>query len=322
MKMLGIIIFLLLIPQAAFAFGPAVHLELGLNIVRDLSWLAPALALLLRRFSSDFLYGTIAADITIAKNRVPYYRHCHNWQVGFQVLDRAQQDDTRAFAWGYLSHLAADTVAHNYFIPYKNIEYYRMRYAPHVYWEVRLDMLAPSTVWPTIRSFSAQRYRRHDSHLESILRGSLLPFRVNQRIFRGLVLAGNILRWRRAVTIHTQRTRYLLTAEEVEEVKSLALERIRNLLKNCAQSMVLHADPAGQRTLLIARDLRKRLRVLDREGHLREPEKIGALFRPLFRESIGSKLDLPSMLDLINPQPPTPGRKPSRHKRRSKRATR
>ncbi len=183
-------------------------------------------------------------------------------------------------------------------------------------------MLVPSAVWPTMRSFSARRYRRHDSHLESILRGSLLPFRVNQRIFRGLVLAGNILRWQRAVAIHTQRTRFILTAEEVKEVKSLALDRIRNLLKHGAQSMVLHADPAGQRTLLIARDVRKRLRVLDREGHLREPEKIGALYRPLFREGIGSKLDLPSMLDLINPQAPTPGRKPSRLRRRSKKATR
>jgi hypothetical protein len=320
MRILGIIFFLLLIPHAAWAFGPAAHFELSLNIVHDLSWLAPALALLLRRHSRDFLYGSIAADITFAKNLVPYYRHCHNWQVGFEVLSQAKQDETRAFAWGYLSHLAADTVAHNYFVPYKNIEYFRMRYAPHVYWEMRFDMLASADVWPTIRSFSSRRYRHHDNHLENILKGSLLPFRVNRRIFSGIMLAGNILSWQRAVTLHTRRTRYILTAEEAVEAKTLALGRIRDLLKNGANSEVLHADPSGQRTLLIARDVRKRLRALDREGRLREPEKIGALFRPLFREGIGSKLDLPSMLDLVNPETPVPKKKPLRLRRQLKKA--
>jgi hypothetical protein len=317
MRLFVILFFLLLIPQAAFAFGPATHLELGLDIVRDLSFLAPALALLLRRFTSDFLYGTIAADITVAKNRVPYYRHCHNWRVGFQVLNRAKNDEMRAFAWGYLTHLAADTVAHNYLIPYKNIEYYRMRRALHVYWEMRVDMLAPSNVWENIRKFSSRSHRRHDKYLESILIGSVLPFRLNQRIFRGLILAGNLLSWQRAVNIHTQRTRLILTAEEVGDLKKLSLDFIRDLLKRGAQSKCLHSDPAGQRSLLVARDVRKRLRALDREGRLREPEKIGALFRPLFREGIGSKLALPSMIDLINPDAPASKKRPLGLRRRS-----
>ena len=101
-----------LLPADAWAWGPAAHLDFGLHLLRDLTLVAPAVAGLLRRFADDFLYGNLAADITIGKNFSPYYLHCHNWQVGLSVLDLAEDDATRSFAWGYLAHLAADIVLH------------------------------------------------------------------------------------------------------------------------------------------------------------------------------------------------------------------
>jgi hypothetical protein len=40
------------------------------------------------------------------------------------------------------------------------------------------------------------------------------------------------------------------------------------------------------------------------------PDGIGDRFRPLFREAMSSKLSLPSMLELINPDAPAPSAKP------------
>ena len=65
----------------------------------------------------DFLYGNIAADSSIAKHYAPLGRHCHYWHVGQEIHDLAGSDALRAFALGYLCHLSADTVAHNYFVP-------------------------------------------------------------------------------------------------------------------------------------------------------------------------------------------------------------
>src|SRR5689334_25445237 len=85
--------------------------------MRSLALLPPAIAELLRAFPHDFLYGSIAADTSMAKKYVPTGRHCHSWTVGFEIHEAARDDRMRAFAYGYLSHLAADAIAHNHFVP-------------------------------------------------------------------------------------------------------------------------------------------------------------------------------------------------------------
>lgn len=82
------------------------------------SWLLlPALGALLKQWPTHFLYGSVAADISFAKKYAPEGRHCHRWRVGEQVLARVDTDPLRAVAFGYLAHLAADTLAHNLFVP-------------------------------------------------------------------------------------------------------------------------------------------------------------------------------------------------------------
>jgi len=90
----------LLLPAPAKAWGPAAHLDFSLIVLKDLALLAPAVAVLLKKFPDDFLYGSIAADIAVGKNLSPYHLHCHNWQVGFSVLDLAEVVCTLAVAWG------------------------------------------------------------------------------------------------------------------------------------------------------------------------------------------------------------------------------
>ena len=79
--------------------------------------LPTTVAELLRAFPYDFLYGSIAADTSIAKKYAAAGRHCHSWTVGLEIHDGAPDEPLHAFALGYLAHLAADTVAHNYFVP-------------------------------------------------------------------------------------------------------------------------------------------------------------------------------------------------------------
>jgi len=312
----------LLLPAPAKAWGPAAHLDFSLVILSDLALLAPAVAALLKKFPDDFLYGSIAADITVGKNLSPYHLHCHNWQVGFSVLDLAEDDRTRAFAWGYLSHLAADVVAHNYFIPYKIVQHYTRRRAPHAYWEVRFDTRIQRETWKVVKALSAQAFKAHDQHLRRILTAPLFPFRINKQLFNSMVIFNHVVRWKRMVDAHARRSKMLLTEEEVEEMHRLSVERVVDLLAHCQQAACLAADPTGHRNILIARDIRKRLRNLNLEGRLREPQEIGARYRPLFREAIESKLTLPSMHELVNPDapPPPPSRKQRRQEKKATRA--
>jgi hypothetical protein len=258
-------------------------------------WLAPALASLLRRFSDDFLYGSIAADITVAKNLTPYREHCHNWQVGFQILDAARDEAGQAFAWGYLAHLAADVVAHNYFVPWKTVADFAHRGLPHLYWEVRFDHAMPPGRWEEARALARRGFARHDALLARILSGTVLPFRLNRRIFDGVFFINRLSRLRRVREANARRTALTLSNDEVADVRNLAIALMRDLLARGREADCLRADPTGQRNLILARSVRRGLRELSRQSRMKNGSDLEPRFRKLFRDSIGQTLELPSL---------------------------
>ncbi len=128
-----------LFPRDAYAWTPATHIFLGESVLANLVQLPEVVAALLRAFPYDFLYGSIAADTSMAKKYAPVGRHCHSWHVGQEIYDQAETDALKAFGLGYLAHLAADTVAHNYFVPRQLVVTSRTIALGHSYWESRFE---------------------------------------------------------------------------------------------------------------------------------------------------------------------------------------
>src|SRR5512142_3128259 len=126
-------------PSDAFAWGPLAHLSFSGQALQNLGLVQSPIRALLQDFGNEFLYGSLAADIVVGKNMARYLYHCHNWRVGFNVFKNAKAGGEQAFSLGFLSHLAADTVAHNYFVPYKTVASYHKRNTQHAYWELRFD---------------------------------------------------------------------------------------------------------------------------------------------------------------------------------------
>src|SRR3954451_4533614 len=113
----AVMLLLMLTPSVAHAWTPGTHIFLGEAVMRSLSLLPSSIADLLSAFPYDFLYGSIAADTSIAKKYAAAGRHCHAWHIGLEIREQARDEPLHAFALGYLAHLAADAVAHNYFVP-------------------------------------------------------------------------------------------------------------------------------------------------------------------------------------------------------------
>ncbi len=132
---------LLLLPENLLAWGPGTHVALGEMVLDALYLLPPAVRLVLERFPIHFLYGSVSADISFAKKYAPEGRHCHDWKVGEEILASADSDHMRATAYGYLAHLAADTVAHNLFLPRQLLLTSTTKALGHTYW---------STAWMSI----------------------------------------------------------------------------------------------------------------------------------------------------------------------------
>src|SRR3990167_3174343 len=141
------ILLLLLTPAMVYAWGPGTHLEIAMTVLANSVWAAPAIRKLIQAFPSEYIYGNVSPDIIVGKKYAGAIHHCHNWAIGKLILEEAKTDSERASAWGYLTHLAADTVAHNYFVPVKIIQSFPNRSLGHVYWEMRGDIHVPENSW-------------------------------------------------------------------------------------------------------------------------------------------------------------------------------
>ena len=277
---ISVILTVLLSPVDAHAWGPATHLELGRDILGNSALLAPAVRGIIERFSYDFLYGSISADIVVAKSFAREIEHCHNWRFGFNLLKRADSDDQKAFAYGYMSHLAADTIAHNFFIPERMVRSFATRMHRHVYWELRFDGLVDRSVWQLPREITRKVHKENDRFLDSVLRDTLLSFTTNKTIFSTILVLNRMKRWHRMIDLLSERSRWNLKKEERMIYYRLALHEVTELLTKGKAATCVKWDPRGKDRLIAAKHVRKKLKGMKRRGEEWEPalEKALAMF--------------------------------------------
>jgi hypothetical protein len=199
---------LVLLPSELLAWTPGTHVFLGEAVLRALDVVPPAIAELLRAFPYDFLYGSIAADTSIAKKYAPAGRHCHSWHVGLEIYDEARDEPLRAFGLGYLAHLAADAVAHNYFVPRQLAVTSSTAALGHSYWESRFELHLGERYSRRARELILLDHRRSDAHLDRILSPTLFSTPTNRRIFRGMVYVTDTESWQRIFQVMLENSRW------------------------------------------------------------------------------------------------------------------
>lgn len=264
-SMLAVIAALCVLPDVAWAWGPVTHLSHGARVLADLSNVPEALQRLLSQFPWQYLYGCIGADmIQVKRYSGSIYTHCHNWRVGWRVLERARTAEERAFAYGYLSHLAADVYSHNYFLPIQLIASFPSRTHRHVYWEARFDAQLSRADRKLLAEVLARRSPACDELVERVVERTLFSFRTHKRIFRAVIVLQHLERWQSALRRLTARSRFALPEREIDRYNRLCVGAIRDLLKHGEQAAALHHDPNGHDSLRQAREIRRKLRVLRR----------------------------------------------------------
>lgn len=246
----------LLFPDLLHAWTPGTHIVLGERILGSLELLPAAIADLLRAFPYDYLYGNIAADTTMAKKFAPADRHCHAWHVGMEVRDLADSDALRAFGLGYMSHLAADVVAHNHYVPRQLVITSSTRSMGHTYWESRAETVLGEAVPKAARELIRLDHRPADQHLERILSPTIFSVATNRKLFRGMVRVANSKPWQFGMQVASDQSRWDLTEELVGANLDQATANIRSVLRDEA-SEVLRLDPNGEGALLRSKDVRR-----------------------------------------------------------------
>lgn len=233
-----LILTLILIPSFSFAWGPLTHIYLGSEIFSFSALIPSAIFEVIRRYRKDFLYGTIMADTIIGKQYLPEDRNPHSWEVGFDLLGAARTDLQKAFVYGYLSHLAADTVAHNYYTAErKNIG--------HTVMEMKADSIIDKKYWFQALAIDRKTQLRHDLFLEQALDRVLFSFKTNKRILKGMVLFSVVNQERIGDFIDRRLVTSFPDRAAIEGLHEDSLDHIIDLFQNMEQSEVLKLHPSG-----------------------------------------------------------------------------
>ena len=255
--------FIALSAPPAFAWGPVTHIALGAQVLASVSTLEQPLQAILLSMPDAFLYGSLAPDIVQGRRfQSRLRRHSHNWSTGFGLLSAAQGSEEQAFALGYLAHLGADVLAHNFYLPTRWIGRFNSAIASHILSEARFDSMQDASHRETLIKLMTLDFSALDSKLSRQIDSPLLPFRAQKRIFGGGLR--RIREWHRV--IHAIGRVKTVDRHDLEFFCSASCSAIDGLLRDGDEAPACRFDPMGQRALRNAQRARRTLQRLARMG--------------------------------------------------------
>jgi hypothetical protein len=286
-----------LFPDNLYAWGGGTHLLIGLDLLTRLQQLPPNLAILLGTYANDFLYGCLAPDIIVGKKYTHYMLNCHRWRVGQRLMQAAQDDPQRACAYGYLCHLAADVVAHNYFVPYKIIRSFSTISLRHTYWELRFESFVEPYIWEKAKEVCQSGRRHDDALLSRVMAPTLFSFSNSKRIFNSILLLSRLERWQMMIKALSSRSEHRLTPEDRQEYLGCTLEIVMDLMVHGEESFCWMTDPTGEAALEVAQEMRRYLRFLYKTGRFTKEQGMERVefIKPTLRRSIHH----PELLEIL-----------------------
>ncbi len=278
---------LLLLPDPAFAWGPATHIALGEALLGALYLVPPAISAVIGRFPLHFLYGSIAADISLAKKYVPEGRHCHNWHVGEEILAAAGSGPLSSVGYGYLAHLAADTVAHNVFVPRQLLLTSTTQAIGHTYWEHRMDIHVGEEFLGKARHLVVDNdHTEADALFDEVLSRTIFSFQTNRKIFRGMIRFQGHDRWQRIFERVLAKSRFDLPDPLVDEYFRISFENVVGYLRDREGSATAALDPVGDLNLRLAKKVRRRATADHATDHHESLAQAADDFFPIPREPL------------------------------------
>jgi hypothetical protein len=237
MKILLAVVFILA-PSVAFAWGPLTHIYLGNEIYYLGSLLPAAVFNLLKRYREDYLYGNLMADTILAKRFLPAHQNTHSWDIALGMYETARKPSEKAFSLGYMSHLAADTVAHNiYTTNRKNIG--------HTVMELRADSFIGQQYWVQAMRINKQIRCRNDVFLEKSVTPAIFKFKTNKRIFRSMLFL-SVLNTERVGDFIDRNFFLSARREDIQKLHAESVNRIIDVLCKRDLSPVLRKNPAAR----------------------------------------------------------------------------
>ncbi len=243
-------------PDSAFAWGPGVHTAIALGSLDAAPMVLPSIGRIIAAFPIEYLYGSLSADFFIGKAKKKRAGAPHNWEGGFKFLSDASDDREMSYAFGFLSHLAADVIAHNYFIPNLMSAYPGKGKMGHLFWEIRSDYLIGTGYTSIANGVLNMDHQVCDDLLQLLGGKKRNRLKTKKRVFTQTVKFSDYLYTTRNLFFGPRATRGRVFHEYLAVMVDLSRRLVFDFLKHPDSSPCLHFDPMGTRNLLIAKGKR------------------------------------------------------------------
>ncbi len=235
----------LFLSRESFGWGLSTHIELAQSLLNEAIIIGGAVSSLILAHRKDFIIGNILADVIIGKKFSTRRKQSHHWPAGLRIMEGARDDSARAFAYGFLTHLAADTVAHNEFVPRQIVLANSTIAFGHLYWELRADQcvdLKLRNELPELLRYSADIY---DRQLAENIYPHIKWFGFNRRMFSRVNRLAVGEKFGKAMNICENLSLWQLSQNYLSPYKAKSLERMTDILVNGWSSKVMLEDPNG-----------------------------------------------------------------------------
>ena len=233
----------------AFAWGPAIHTVISCSILDGLRNITPDIAGILKQYPLQYIYGNLAADFFIGKGNKRKEGHSHNWEAGFTILGEAESEKEASYAYGFLSHLAADVVAHNYFVPDLIYRFIMLKKLGHFYSEAVADKAAGSFYLRMAADILSSKDLECDKMLKAAVLANSNGLKAKRHIFARSVKMSDYLYDSPQFTFMYNQLRYKIPADYIESMINLSYRLVKDLLSNTGSSKCLSHDPIGEDNL-------------------------------------------------------------------------
>jgi hypothetical protein len=239
--MFVLILFLsiLFIPSIAEAWGPLTHVYLGAQLLDiGASMIPVGVYGLLKKYRNDFLYGNLSADIILGRRFQGLEKNSHDWKIAWKMLGAARSDRRKAFAYGYLMHLCADSVVHN-------LDTSKQPFS-HSLIELKSDSIVDKKYRRVMKRLDKVMQRENDVFLEKRLESQFFSFKTNRRIFKGMLMLSKLPNYSPVSNFIDNRFPYEISDGAIYDFQHESLARMCELLNNGKDSDVLKEHPLGR----------------------------------------------------------------------------
>ncbi len=240
----------------ALAWGPGAHMVTGHYILENLRLLPATLGTILEAHRHAFLYGCLSTDFFVGSGSRTKPPASHSWETGFRLLETADTPELAAYAYGYLSHLAADTVSHNFFVPNILATMSSRGKLSHVYAEMLADARIDWCGREAAGLFSL--HADADATLRIVMNKSKHSFYTKKYLFRIGLLSGGTGPLTMPIRYVQGKLPSPVPAPFLDSMLETTKAVVFDFLINPDAAVALDFDPTGKHHLHLAKTLEDR----------------------------------------------------------------